>query len=260
MFLGWKKNWQEVRQGVANTEKKLSKQWKGGKKEEVLSDSCCFLLCDVSVPPGEDHHPRGGRGPCAGGRRGLDPTARHRQNRPQEPGPDAHQRPSNVPHMPFSLCHFSAHAVDSLFWYFSNQIHAHCVCSLLYSYVSRPNALACSSRFTWRRVSVLKRNKQTSDQSQHMIRAWLSAIFCPTRRSRARWSHGRTRGRLTATAPAGPALTPSSPWSTWLKRSVLRCSSWASWPTPSSTSKRGVLAAEHTHPLFGAFCLKKKTC
>lgn len=62
--------------------------------------------------------------------------------------------------------------------------------------------------------------------------------LCTTRRSRARWSHGRTRGRSTATAPAGPALTPSSPWSTWLRRSVLRFSSWASWPTPSSTSKK----------------------
>lgn len=48
------------------------------------------------MPPGEDHHPRGGGGPCAGGRRGLDPAAGHRQDRPQEPSADAHQRQGNV--------------------------------------------------------------------------------------------------------------------------------------------------------------------
>lgn len=74
-----------------------------------------------------------------------------------------------------------------------------------------------------------------------VIRAdkWLRVFcFCATRPSRARWSHGRTRGRLTATAPADPALTPSSPWNTWRRRSALRSSSSASWPTRSSTSKK----------------------
>ena len=48
------------------------------------------------MPTGEDHHPRGGGGPSAGGRRGLDPATRHRQDRPQEPSADAHQRQGNV--------------------------------------------------------------------------------------------------------------------------------------------------------------------
>lgn len=67
--------------------------------------------------------------------------------------------------------------------------------------------------------------------------AWLNIDLFTTRRLRARWSRGRTRGRSTATAPAGPALTPSSPWSTWPRRSALRFSSWASWPTRLSTSR-----------------------
>lgn len=45
---------------------------------------------------GEDHHPGGRGGSRAGGRRGLDPASRHRQDRPQEPGSDAHQRPSKI--------------------------------------------------------------------------------------------------------------------------------------------------------------------
>lgn len=71
----------------------------------------------------------------------------------------------------------------------------------------------------------------------------INSILCcliPTRPLRARWSRGRTRGSLRATAPPGPASTPSSPWSTWRRRSALRSSSWASWPTPSSASKSNV--------------------
>ena len=68
-----------------------------------------------------------------------------------------------------------------------------------------------------------------------VLNLWL---LCPRRHLRARWSRGRTSGRLTATAPAGPALTPSSPWSTWPRRSVLRSSSWASWPTASSAGEK----------------------
>lgn len=48
------------------------------------------------MPAGEDHHPGGRGGSCAGGRRGLDPASWNRQDRPQEPGSDAHQRPGKV--------------------------------------------------------------------------------------------------------------------------------------------------------------------
>lgn len=73
------------------------KRWK--KEQEVWRDSSCFLLCCIAVPPGEDHYPWGGGRPRAGGRRGVDPAARHRQDRPQKPSTDAHQRQSNDKHM-----------------------------------------------------------------------------------------------------------------------------------------------------------------
>lgn len=61
-----------------------------------LCDSSCVPLCHIPVPPSEDHHPGGGGRPRAGGRRSLDPAARHRQDRPQEPSADAHQRQSEA--------------------------------------------------------------------------------------------------------------------------------------------------------------------
>lgn len=73
------------------------KRWK--KEQEVWCDSSCFLLCCIAVPPGEDHYPWGGGRPRTGGRRGVDPTARHRKDRPQKPSTDAHQRQSNDKHM-----------------------------------------------------------------------------------------------------------------------------------------------------------------
>lgn len=68
------------------------------RKKDTKVHLTAAVFCSVafSVPPGEDHHPGGGGGPRAGGRRGLDPAAWHRQDHPQEPSTDAHQRQSNV--------------------------------------------------------------------------------------------------------------------------------------------------------------------
>lgn len=79
------------------------------KEQEVWRDSSCFPLCCIAVPPGEDHHPWGGGRPRTGGRRGVDPATRHRQDRPQKPSTDAHQRQSNDKHMRIKFLLRNAH-------------------------------------------------------------------------------------------------------------------------------------------------------
>lgn len=52
-----------------------------------------LTLAVSSVSAGEDHDPGWWRCACAGGWWGLDSASWHRPNCPQEPSPDAHQRP-----------------------------------------------------------------------------------------------------------------------------------------------------------------------